>query len=441
MLPKIISKKLPGPKTKAVIERDKAIMSPSYTRDYPFVIAKGKGAIVYDPDGNSFLDFAAGIAVCSTGHCHPKVIKAIREQTKKFLHISGTDFYYEVQLELAEKLLKKVPIPGNKRVFWTNSGTEAVEGAMKLARHKTLRPNFVSFIGAFHGRTLGSLSLTASKTIQKRNFYPLLPQVVHTPYPYCFRCPFNLQYPSCNDLCIEYIENCLFGRVIDPESVAAIFIEPVQGEGGYIVPPVSCMKKLRSICDKFGIFLVADEVQCGMGRTGRMFAVEHFGISPDIICLAKGIASGMPLGGFVSKAEVMDWTPGSHGTTFGGNPVCCASALATLEIIEKQLIKNAEVVGTYIKSELNKMKEEFEFIGDVRGLGLMIGVEIVKDKKSIEPDPKLRWKILYDCYEKGVLIIGCGPNMLRICPPLIINKKQADFALEVLYSTFKKRGL
>lgn len=440
MYPKLISKKLPGPLSKKMIERDKEVMSPSYTRDYPFVMQKGKGAMAYDLDGNIFLDFAAGIAVCSTGHSHLKVVKAISEQAKKFLHMSGTDFYYQVQIELAERLSKKTPMQGKKKAFWTNSGAEAVEAAMKLARYRTKRPNYIAFIGAFHGRTMGALSLTCSKGIQKKYFFPLLPQVYHVPYPYCFRCPFNLKYPSCSNYCLKFIEDQVFKKSLDPETIAAIFVEPIQGEGGYIVPPQSFIKELRQICDKYGILFVADEVQSGMGRTGKLFAIEHFDVSPDIVCLAKGIASGMPLGGIIATDKNMDWPPGTHASTFGGNPVSCAAALATLDLLEEKYIKNAEVVGSYMIKSLKELQEKVSCIGDVRGLGLMIGAEIVKDRETLEPDPDFKNKIIHSLYEKGILVLGCGLNTIRFSPPLIITKKQVDFVIDTLYSILKNNG-
>lgn len=440
MLPKIVLKTLPGPKTKAVVQRDDEIMSPSYTRSYPLAIVKGKGAMVYGPDGNIFLDFAAGIAVCSTGHSHPKVVKAITEQAKKFIHMSGTDFYYEVQLELGERLMKKVPISGKKKVFWTNSGTESIEGAMKLARYKTKRPNYIAFIGAFHGRTLGALSLTCSKTTQRKNFFPLLPQVFHAYYPYCFRCPYKMKHPECNLHCLNFFEDYLFKKVVDPESVAAIFIEPIQGEGGYVPAPYDYLHALRKLCDKYGIMLVADEVQSGMGRTGKMFGLDHSGVSPDIICVAKGIASGMPLGGFISKAETMDWHVGAHASTFGGNPVSCAAGIATMDLLEGSLIENSAKIGAYMKKRLTDLIPECGCIADVRGLGLMIGVEIVKDRETLEPHVELRDKLVYDMFQKGVLLLGCGPNTIRFCPPLLINKKQADYVVDALRDVIKKNG-
>ena len=439
MFPKIRTS-LPGPKAREIISRDKRYMSPSYTRDYPFVMDHGEGVYVVDVDGNVFLDFTAGIAVCATGHANPRVVSAIRKQAGKFIHMSGTDFYYNIQVELAERLCRVVPIKGKKRVFFTNSGAEAIEAAMKLARYHTMRHQFLAFFNAFHGRTLGALSLTGSKIIQKKGFYPLIPGVVHVPYSYCYRCPYNLQYDSCCLYCLKYIEDMLFLKTVDPDDVAAIFVEPVQGEGGYVVPPVEFMKGLRRTCNKYGILLVCDEVQSGMGRTGKMFAVQHFGIQPDIICLAKGIASGMPLGAIIASEDVMNWEYGSHASTFGGNPVSCAASLATMDLLEKQLIKNATVMGDYMKERLLPFVEKYECVGDVRGLGLMLGIEIIRDKKTKEPANALRNKIIHHCFNNGLLLLGCGLNTLRICPPLVITKEHADLAIATIEKAIAKMG-
>ncbi|MCX6999673.1 MAG: acetyl ornithine aminotransferase family protein [Candidatus Sumerlaeota bacterium] len=439
MFPKIRTS-LPGPKAREIISRDKRYMSPSYTRDYPFVMDHGEGVYVVDVDGNVFLDFTAGIAVCATGHANPRVVSAIRKQAGKFIHMSGTDFYYNIQVELAERLCRVVPIKGKKRVFFTNSGAEAIEAAMKLARYHTMRHQFIAFFNAFHGRTLGALSLTGSKIIQKKGFYPLIPGVVHVPYSYCYRCPYNLQYDSCCLYCLKYIEDMLFLKTVDPDDVAAIFVEPVQGEGGYVVPPVEFMKGLRRTCNKYGILLVCDEVQSGMGRTGKMFAVQHFGVQPDIICLAKGIASGMPLGAIIASEDVMNWEYGSHASTFGGNPVSCAASLATMDLLEKQLIKNATVMGDYMKERLLPFVEKYDCVGDVRGLGLMIGIEIIRDKRTKEPANALRNKIIHHCFNNGLLLLGCGLNTLRICPPLVITKEHADLAIATIEKAIAKMG-
>jgi 4-aminobutyrate aminotransferase len=437
MLPKIITD-LPGPKAKAIIDRDKAVMSPSYTRDYPLVIERGEGAMVYDPDGNRFLDMAAGIAVCATGHSHPEVADAIAKQAQKFLHMSGTDFYYDVQVQLAERLAARAPIKGQKRVFFSNSGTEAVEAALKLSRYHTRRRYLIAFHGAFHGRTMGSLSLTASKAIQKKGFSPLLPGIIHAPYAYCYRCAYNLTHPACGVRCVRYIEDVIFQRLVEPENVAAIFVEPIQGEGGYVIPPEAFLLGLRELCDKYGMLLVADEVQSGMGRTGTLFALEHFDVSPDIICLAKGIASGLPLGALIANSDTMNWEYGSHASTFGGNPVSCAAALKTLDLLESELMHNAEEIGQRLLLRLKRLVEQYECVGDVRGLGLMIGIEIIKNKASKQKFPELRNRVILECFKKGVLILGCGDNCLRIAPPLIITAEQADFAAQTIESVIRE---
>ncbi|HTS77942.1 MAG TPA: acetyl ornithine aminotransferase family protein [Bryobacteraceae bacterium] len=423
---------LPGPKARAVIERDSAVISPSYTRSYPLVAARGEGAIVEDVDGNRFLDFNAGIAVCSTGHCHPQVVKAIQDQAARLIHMSGTDFYYENMVALAEKLSMLAPGDLPRRVHFGNSGTEAIEAALKLARYHTKRTQFVAFFGAFHGRTMGSLALTGSKNVQKHGFFPMLPGVHHVPYPDCYRCPYGRTPDECAVDCVKAIEDPLFRQTLPPEDVAAIFVEPVQGEGGYIVPPKKFFDELRRLADKYGILLVADEVQCGMGRTGKMFASEHFGFVPDIMALAKGIASGMPLSATVARADIMDWAPGAHASTFGGNPVCVSAALATIELLEKELVENAARVGAHLMARLRELPRKFPIVGDVRGLGLMIGIEIVRDQKTKERAPELRDKIVYACFERGLLVLGAGPNSIRLAPPLVINKEQADFAAETI---------
>ncbi|GIX44132.1 MAG: acetyl ornithine aminotransferase family protein [Candidatus Hydrogenedentota bacterium] len=404
----------PGPKAKAVIERDHAIMSPSYTRDYGFVMERGEGCVVWDVDGNRYLDLAAGIAVCSTGHSHPKVVAAIQEQASKFLHMSGTDFYYEVQIRLAERLAKYAPISGPKRVFFTNSGAESIECAIKLARHHTRGHQMLAFYGSFHGRTMGALSLTSSKNIQRRNFGPFLSGVVHVDY----------QQP------VELIERNVIKRVIDEGNFAAVFVEPIQGEGGYIVPSKQWLLELRELCTRYGIVLVADEVQCGMGRTGKMFACEHFGLEPDIICTAKGIASGLPLGAVIARADIMNWQPGQHASTFGGNPVACAAANATLDLLEESLMENASVVGAYLVEQLHALCQRVKILANPRGLGLMVGIDAV-DKEG-KPSPDLRNKIVTSLFYEGVLILGCGAHSIRFCPPLVLQKEQVDYAIAAL---------
>ena len=431
MLPKLITS-LPGPKARAIIERDDQVISPSYTRSYPLVAERGEGAIVEDPDGNRFLDFAAGIAVVATGHCHPRVVKAIQEQAAKLIHMSGTDFYYENMVALAEKLAALVPGKGSRRVYFGNSGTEAIEAAIKLARYHTGRGQFVAFVGAFHGRTMGSLALTGSKSVQKKGFFPVMPGVHHVPYAYCYRCAYGKSPDSCAVECVKAIETELFRTMLPPDEVAAIFVEPVQGEGGYVVPPRKFFDELRRLADKHGILLVADEVQSGMGRTGKMFASEHFGLEPDVITLAKGIASGMPLGAMVARAELMDWKPGAHASTFGGNPVAVAASLATIELLEQELVDNAGLMGARLMDKLRGLPQRFPIVGDVRGLGLMIGIELVRDQGTKERAGDLRDKLVQMCFERGLLVLGAGPNTIRLCPPLVINTDQADFAAQTI---------
>jgi 4-aminobutyrate aminotransferase len=417
---------LPGPKARAVMDRDSAVISPSYTRSYPLVVANGNGAIIEDVDGNRFLDFNAGIAVCSTGHCHPQVVQAIQDQAAKLIHMSGTDFYYENMVELAETLVRLAG--GARRVYFGNSGTEAVEAALKLARYHTKRGQFVAFYGSFHGRTMGSLALTGSKSVQKAGFFPMMPGAHHVPYANCYRCPYGQTPDRCAVECVSVIEDQLFRHTVPAQEVAAIFVEPVQGEGGYLVPPRKFFDELRKLADKHGILIVADEVQSGMGRTGKMFASEHFDFEPDMMTLAKGIASGMPLGATVARADLMDWTPGAHASTFGGNPVCVAAAITTIELLEQELIENAERIGRHLMNRLRELPRRSPIVGDVRGLGLMIGIEIVRDQETKERAPDLRDKIVNACFERGLLVLGAGPNSIRLSPPLIVTKDQADFA-------------
>lgn len=428
---------LPGPKSKKIIKQDRALLSPSFTRSYPLVAHSGRGCWIKDPDGNVFLDFTAGIAVTSTGHCHPDVVRAIKKQADRILHMSGTDFYYEAQVELARKLASLAPGHFEKRVFFTNSGTEAVEAAFKLARYKTKRERMISFFGAFHGRTMGSLSLTGSKVRQKENFGSLVPGVTHVGYGYCYRCPYHLTYPDCGIDCVDYIEHTLFKKTVPAEEVAAVIIEPIQGEGGYVVPPPGYHQKLRALTKKYGILLIADEVQSGMGRTGKMFSIQHWDVEPDIITLAKGIASGLPLGAMIARADLMDWEPGSHANTFGGNPLACAAALETIRLLETKLLKNAEVTGNYLKSELNKLERKYPLIGDVRGLGLMVGIELVKNRETKEPAPKERDLVIEKCFQKGLLLLGCGESGIRFCPPLVVSKQEVMVALEILEDAFR----
>ena len=430
--PKLIGP-LPGPKAQAAVAADNRLISPSYTRSYPLVAKRGRGIRIEDADGNEFLDFAAGIAVASTGHCHPEVVAAIQKQAAELIHISGTDFYNEPLTELATRISAIAPMPGPHRIFYGNSGAEAVECALKLARYHTGRQQIIAFLGAFHGRTMGALSLTASKPQQKRRFSPLVPGVTHVRYPYAYRgCSGGPQEEEAFALgCARFIEEKLFKSVLAPEEVAAIFVEPIQGEGGYVVAPTNFMRELRRICDRHGILLVADEVQSGMGRTGKWWAIEHTGVEPDIVCMAKGIASGMPLSACVSRAGIMDWAPGSHASTFGGNPVSIAAALATINILEREGIANAARVGEFILERVRGWKQTHPLVGDVRGRGLMIGVELVKDKATREPAADLRNRIVNLAFERGLMILGCGESSIRICPPLIVKEEEASVALDI----------
>ena len=425
---------LPGPNARAAVEHDDRVMSPSYTRSYPLVAKRGRGIRIEDVDGNEFLDFAAGIAVNSTGHCHPEVVAAIQKQAAELIHISGTDFYYESMTEFADRLSAVAPMPGPHRFYYGNSGAEAVECALKIARYHTKRQQVISFFGAFHGRTMGALSLTGSKPQQKRRFSPMVPGVTHIRYPYTYRgCTGGPQDEEAFSLgCARYIEEKLFKTILAPEEVAAIFLEPIQGEGGYVVAPDNFLREIREICDRHGILLVADEVQSGAGRTGKWWAIEHSGVQPDIVCMAKGIASGMPLGVCLSKAEVMDWVPGSHASTFGGNPLCLAAALATIEIIEREAMANAATVGGAALERLGTWVGKHEIVGEVRGRGLMIGVEIVENKKTRAIAGELRDQIVDLAFEKGLLLLGCGANTLRLCPPLVVSQEETDVALDLL---------
>jgi len=425
---------LPGPKARAAVEADTRLISPSYTRSYPLVAKRGRGIRIEDVDGNEFLDMSAGIAVASTGHCHPEVVAAIQKQAAELLHISGTDFYDEHLTDLADRLSSIAPMPGPHRFFYGNSGAEAIECALKLARYHTGRQQVISFFGAFHGRTMGALSLTGSRPQQKRRFSPLVPGVTHIRYPYAYRgCSGGAQQEEVFSLgCARFIEEKLFKTILAPEEVAAIFVEPIQGEGGYVVAPDNFLRELRAICTRHGIMLVVDEVQCGAGRTGKWWAIEHSGVEPDIVCMAKGIASGMPLGICMSRAEIMDWLPGSHASTFGGNPVSIAAALATLDIIQREGLANAARVGGLMLDRLRGWKQTHPLVGDVRGRGLMIGIELVKDKITREPVAALRNRIETLAFERGLMVLGCGETTLRLCPPLLINEYEATVALDIL---------
>ena len=423
---------LPGPRAKAIIERDAQVVSTSYTRDYPLVIARGEGCWVEDVDGNVFLDCTAGIAVTSTGHSHPEVVAAIVDQAQKFLHMSGTDFYYEPQVRLGEELSAIAPMPGPHRSFFANSGTEANEAALKLAKYYTKRHHVIAFFGAFHGRTMGSLSLTASKPAQRRGFAPFVPGVYHAPYPNCYRCPVSATPASCAAECLRFIEEQIFVHLVSPEEVAAIMVEPIQGEGGYIVPPDAFHERLREIASRHGILLIVDEVQSGMGRTGKMFAIEHTGVAPDVVTAAKGSASGLPLGVATARSEVISWPPGTHASTFGGNPVACAAALATIRLLRDGLMKNAEVVGAHLMAGAKALMDRHAIVGEVRGRGLMIGIELVRDRTTKERATAERDRVVRECFTRGLLVLGAGQNAIRLSPPLVITKEQADIALGIL---------
>ncbi len=435
-LPQILTK-LPGPQAEAVIERDRKVLSPSYTRSYPLVASRGEGAIIEDVDGNRFLDFNAGIAVCSTGHCHPKVVAAIEAQSARLIHMSGTDFYYENMVDLAEKLAAIAPGGVPRRVYFGNSGAEAIEAAIKLARYHTGRDKFIAFSGAFHGRTLGALSLTGSKVVQRKGFGPLVPGVYHAQYPDSYRRPEGTSAEDHAVACVRWIENELFRTLLPPDEVAGIVVEPIQGEGGYIIPPPAFLAELECLANKHEILLIFDEVQCGMGRTGRMWAADHFNAVPDILASAKGIASGLPLSAMIARAELMDWPAGAHASTFGGNPVAVAASLATIDLLERELIENAARIGGHILDRTRHWPRRFPHVGDVRGLGLMIGIEIVQDQQSKDRAPELRNQLVTKAFERGLLVLGAGRNSIRLCPPLIITKDQADFAVDTLEECLK----
>ncbi|BAY60995.1 aminotransferase class-III [Calothrix brevissima NIES-22] len=407
---------LPGPRAQAIIERDRNVTSPSYTRDYPLVVARGEGCMVEDVDGNVFLDMTAGIAVTNTGHAHPEVVAAIQAQSTQLLHMSGTDFYYEPMVELAEKLAVRAPFPQGARVFFTNSGAESNEGAIKLARYYTKRSHIVAFLGAFHGRTYGAMSLTGSKAVQRANFGPFVPGVTHIPYG--------------THASLDYLEKQLFPTLLPPEEIAAIVVEPIQGEGGYIVPESGFLERIRNICDRYGILMVVDEVQSGMGRTGKLFAIEHWGVMPDIITTAKGIASGLPLGAILSRPELMTWPPGAHATTFGGNPVACVAGIATLRLLEDGLISNALEMGELLQAGLTQLHEKFPSVSLPRGKGLMVAVDLIDEEGNLER--KMRDRIIQEAFLRGLLLLGCGKAAIRFCPPLIIDSNQIQIALDIL---------
>lgn len=421
---------LPGPKARALLERDKLVSSPSYSRDYAFAMSHGRGAQVWDVDGNRFLDFAAGIAVCSTGHAHPEVVGAVKDAADRFLHISS-DYWHEGQVRLSERLAGIAPMGEEAMVFLAQSGTESVEGALKLARFVTGRPRFLGFLGGFHGRTMGSLAFTSSKYTQQKGFFPTMPGVTHVPYPNPFR-PL-LAGADQGQAVLDYIEHVLFAGAVPSGEVAAVLVEPIQGEGGYIVPPDGFLRGLRNLCDRHGILLIFDEVQSGVGRTGKMFACQHWDVAPDIMTLAKGLGSGLPIGAVVAKRRIMEkWTRGAHGNTYGGNPLCCAAALATLDLVERDYAANAASVGAYFMERLRELQSRHDVIGEVRGRGLMIGMELVTDRASRAPARELAERVLHRAFHNGLVLLSCGASTVRFMPPLPITTADVDEALSIL---------
>jgi len=423
----------PGPKARELVRKDEKFISPSYGRFYPLVVESGKGCIVKDVDGNEYIDFNSGLVCMGVGHNHPKVVAAIKNQCDRFLHYSNTDFFYREVVDLAEKLAQITPGSPEKKVYFGNSGAEAVEAAVKLAKWHSRRQLFIGFTGAFHGRTIGALSFTASKPTQKRYFFPLMPGVTHVPYAYCYRCPFKLTYPECHYWCVDFIDEYVLQKYVPPEDTAAILFESIQGEGGYVVPPPEYFQRIKKLADKYGLLLIDDEVQSGMGRTGKWFAIEHWGVEPDIVCTAKALASGLPLGATIAKAKIMDWVPGSHASTFGGNPLSCVAASAVIDVVkEEKLLENATKQGAYIMKRLGELKEQSEIVGDVRGKGLMIGVEIVEDKESKKPAPQKVTEIMMRSWKRGINVITCGASTIRIAPPMIITRDLVDSAMDII---------
>jgi 4-aminobutyrate aminotransferase len=429
----------PGPKARELVKKDESLISPSYGRFYPLVVESGNGCIVKDVDGNEFIDFNSGLVCMNVGHNHPKVVVAIKNQCDRFLHYSNTDFYYREVVNLAEKLAKITPGTPDKKVYFGNSGAEAIEAAVKIAKWHTRRQLFIGFISAFHGRTVGALSFTASKPSQRQHFFPLMPGVTHVPYAYCYRCPFKLTYPDCHYWCVDFIDEYVLQKYVPPEDTAAILFEPIQGEGGYVVPPPEYFQRIKKLADKYELLLVDDEVQAGIGRTGKWFGIEHWNVEPDIICSAKGLASGLPLGATIARTRIMDWVPGSHASTFGGNPVSCVAASAVLDVIqEEKLLDNANKQGNYIMKRMGELKDNGEIVGDVRGKGLMIGVEIVEDKDSKKSAPEKAGEIMKRSWKRGVNVITCGASTIRIAPPLIITRELVDAGLEIIEDTIRE---
>lgn len=434
----LILNPIPGENAKKIIEIDDEYMMTA-TKTSPIAIKKGEGIVLEDEDGNIFYDFTSGVGVCNTGHCHPKVVQAIKNQAEKLIHFAGTDYYYKPQSLLLKKLSDILPGEFKKKVFFTNSGAESIEAAIKISRFYSKRPHFISFIGAFHGRTMGALSLTCSKSIHKKGFSPTMPGAINIPYAYCYRCPYKQKYPECNIYCADIIEELYFKHVVHPEDVAAIFVEPIQGEGGYIVPPKEFLQKIKNICEEYGIIYVSDEIQAGFGRTGRFLGIENFDVIPDIVTMAKGMGSGLPIGAVAFNAEYDFPYNGAHSNTFGGNPVCCASSLATIDILfNDRVIENTRIVGNYFHNKLLELKEKHNIIGDVRGIGLMQGIEIVKDFKTKEVAVDERNRIIDECLNLGLITIGCGVSSIRYIPPLIIKKEEVDIAIEIIDKAITK---
>ena len=429
----------PGPKARELVRGDESLISKSMVRWYPLVAESGSGCIVKDVDGNEFIDFNSGLAVLNVGHCHPKVVSAITEQTKKLIHYSYTDFYYQPIVDLGKELTKITPGTFAKKVFFCNSGAEAIEAAMKMAKWHTRNSLFLAYTGAFHGRTIAAVSLTASKPVQRRHFFPLVPGVTHVPYAYCYRCPFHLSYPECHFWCVDFIEEEVLAKYIPAENVAAMFVESIQGEGGYVVPPDDYFTRLRRLLDKHNILMIDDEIQSGIGRTGKWFAMEHFNVIPNAVCVAKAIGSGLPIGALISKDEFMDWEGGSHATTFGGNPVACAAGLAVIDVIrQERLLENATKLGAHLLTRLKEMQKKYPIIGDVRGKGLMVAAEIVKDPDTKEFGAELSQEIMMKCFKRGLAIITSGKSTMRFVPPLVITRELLDAGLDVFEGVVKE---
>ena len=429
----------PGPKARELLGKDADILSQSVVRWYPLVAESGSGCLVKDVDGNEYIDFNSGIAVLAVGHSHPRIVKAIKDQAEKLIHYSWTDFYYKPIIDLGEQLTKITPGSFAKKVFYCNSGAEAIEAAMKMVRWHTRKSLFLAYTGSFHGRTFGAMALTASKPVQRRHFFPLVSEVTHVPYPYCYRCPFGLTYPECNMWCVDFIEEEVLKKFHPAEDTAAMFVEPIQGEGGYVVPPDDYFQRLKKILDKYDILMVDDEIQSGMGRTGKWFAVEHWGVTPEIVTIAKALASGLPIGAAVAMADLMDWEVGSHANTFGGNPVACAAALQVIDVMrEERLMENATRQGAYLMKRLKEMQQKYPLLGDVRGKGLMVGVEFVKDQETKEPASQEVQEVINKCFRRGLAIITCGKSTMRFAPPLIITHEIIDEGLEIFEGAVKE---